>query len=211
VLENVLRLLRTAPDLRISMNLSATTVTSPQFRQFLQRQRRRMSAVGARLIFEVAEVAAARDLPRMLSCMQRLSELGCRFALDNFGISATSVASLGALPVDYVKLDGTLVRGVDGDDARAELVRALVTVARALGREVIAACAERQSTVELLPLLGIELAQGYVLGRPTPELARDGRSFMAAHARDAADARVDTFYPLPSLVTPTRTRDTLVA
>jgi PAS domain S-box-containing protein/diguanylate cyclase (GGDEF)-like protein len=211
VLENVLRLLRTAPELRVSMNLSATTVTSPQFRQFLQRQSRRMSAVGARLIFEVAEVTAARDLPRMLSCMQQLSELGCRFALDNFGISATSVASLGALPVDYVKLDGTLVRGVDGDDARAELVRALVTVARALGREVIAACAERQSTVELLPLLGIDLAQGHVLGRPSPELARDGRSFMAAHRREVDTFHTDASFPLPSLAGPALTLDTMVA
>jgi EAL domain-containing protein (putative c-di-GMP-specific phosphodiesterase class I) len=143
--------------------------------------------------------------------MQRLSELGCRFALDNFGISATSVASLGALPVDYVKLDGTLVRGVDGDDARAELVRALVTVARALGREVIAACAERQSTVELLPLLGIDLAQGHVLGRPTPELARDGRSFLTAHRRDVDTFHADASFPLPSLAGPARTLDTMVA
>src|SRR5690606_3577769 len=147
----------------------------PVFRQFLQKQHRRMKAVGARLIFEVEEVAAARDLPRMIASMQRLSELGCRFALDNFGLAASSVASLGALPVDYVKLDGTLVSGVEDDDARAELVRALVTVVRALGREVIAGCAERQSTVNALPLLGIELAQGHCLGRPTPELARDGR------------------------------------
>ena len=191
VLENALRLLRTSPDLRISMNLSATTVTSPVFRQFLQKQHRRMKAVGARLIFEVEEVAAARDLPRMIASMQRLSELGCRFALDNFGLAASSVASLGALPVDYVKLDGTLVSGVEDDGARAELVRALVTVVRALGREVIAGCAERQSTVNALPLLGIELAQGHCLGRPTPELARDGRSFMTADRPEAGVPFID--------------------
>jgi EAL domain-containing protein (putative c-di-GMP-specific phosphodiesterase class I) len=211
VLENVLRLLRTAPELRVSMNLSAATVTSPQFRQFVQRKRRSMGAVGARLIFEVAEVAAARDLPRMLSSMQQLIELNCRFALDNFGISAASVACLGALPVDYVKLDGTLVGGVDDDEARAELVRALVTVARALGKEVIAACAERQSTVELLPLLGIDLAQGHRLGRPTPELARDGRSFMSAPRPNVDDTHIDTFFPMPSLVAPSRTLETMVA
>jgi EAL domain-containing protein (putative c-di-GMP-specific phosphodiesterase class I) len=174
-----------------------------------------MSAVGARLIFEVAEVAAARDLPRMLSSMQRLSELGCRFALDNFGISATSMASLGALPVDYVKLDGTLVRGVDDDEDRAELIRALATVARALGRDVIATCAERHSAIELLPRLGIELAQGHCLGRPAPELAPDGRSFMAAHRRDTettfADRTLEASFPLPSLAGPACRLDPMVA
>jgi diguanylate cyclase (GGDEF)-like protein len=211
VLENVLRLLRTSPELRVSMNLSTATVTSPLFRQFLQKQHRRMSVVGARIIFEVAEVAAARDLPRMLSSMQRLRELGCRFALDNFGIGASSVASLGALPVDYVKLDGTLVRGVEDDDARAEIVRALVTVARALGREVIAGCAERQSTVDLLPRLGIDLAQGHCLGRPTPELAYDGRSFMAALVPPDPDFSHSDAFPLPALAGPVRRLDPLVA
>jgi diguanylate cyclase (GGDEF)-like protein len=208
VLENVLRVLRTAPELRVSMNLGTATVTSPLFRQFLQKQHRRMSAVGARLIFEVAEVAVADDLPGMLSSMQRLGELGCRFALDNFGMGATSIASLGALPVDYIKLDGALVRGVEDDEARAEIVRALVTVARALGKEAIAGCAERQSTVDLLPRLGIDLALGHCLGRPTPELGRDGRSFMAALRRDTD---VPHPAPLPSFTGPACRLDPLVA
>jgi hypothetical protein len=76
---------------------------------------------------------------------------------------------------------------------------------------VIAACAERQSTVELLPLLGIDLAQGHRLGRPTPELARDGRSFMSAPRPNVDDTHIDTFFPMPSLVAPSRTLETMVA
>jgi general secretion pathway protein E len=173
VVENVLRMLHTSPDLRVSLNLSAATVTSPAFRQFLQRQSRRMSAVGARMIFEVEAVADTRDLPRMLENMNRLRDLGCRFALDNFCIDGVSLASLGSLPVDYVKLDGSLVRGVDSDEARREIVGALATIAQALGKEVIAGWAERESIVALLPGLGIELAQGHYLGQPAAELRRE--------------------------------------
>jgi EAL domain-containing protein (putative c-di-GMP-specific phosphodiesterase class I) len=105
--------------------------------------------------------------------MNRLRDLGCRFALDNFCIDDVSLASLGSLPVDYVKLDGSLVRGVDSDEIRREIVGALATIARALGKEVIAGWAERESIVELLPGLGIELAQGHYLGQPAAELRRD--------------------------------------
>jgi PAS domain S-box-containing protein/diguanylate cyclase (GGDEF)-like protein len=170
VVEDVLRLMQTSPDLRVSLNLSADTVVNAAFHHFLQRQNRRMTAFGDRIIFEVAEAAAVQDLPRMVSNMNQLRELGCRFALDNFGLSSASVASLGALPVDYVKLDGSLTTGVDRDSNRQELVRAFTTVARALGKEVIAGCAERASIVELLPSLGIDLAQGHYLGLPSPEL-----------------------------------------
>jgi diguanylate cyclase (GGDEF)-like protein/PAS domain S-box-containing protein len=173
VVENVMRLLQTAPDLRVSLNLSAATVTNAAFRQFLQRQRRRMAAVGGRIIFEVGEVAVMQDLPRMADHMRRLCELGCRFALDNFGITRSSLASLGALPVDYVKLDGSLVMGVDTDASRRDLVRALATLAHALGKEVIAGWAERASIVEVLPELGVEYAQGHHIGLPGPELRRD--------------------------------------
>jgi general secretion pathway protein E len=172
VVENVLRLLQMSPDLRISLNLGASTVASAGFRQFLLRQSRRMNAVGNRIIFEVGEAATPQELPHMVDNMNRLRELGCRFALDNFGIGGQSLASLGALPVDYVKLDGSLVRGIDLDHDRHEIVRSLAIVARALGKEVIAGWAERQSIVELLPQLGIELAQGHYLGLPGPELRR---------------------------------------
>jgi type IV pilus assembly protein PilB len=170
VVEDVLRLLQTSPDLRVSLNLSAETVVSEAFRQFLQRQNRRMTAFGDRIIFEVAEVAALQDLPRVVDHMNRLRELGCRFALDNFSLTSVSMASLGTLPVDYVKLDGSLITGVDLDRGRQDLVRAFTTVARALGKEVIAGCAERAAIVELLPSLGIDLAQGHYLGLPSPEL-----------------------------------------
>jgi EAL domain-containing protein (putative c-di-GMP-specific phosphodiesterase class I) len=174
VVENVLRLLHVSPDLRVSLNLSASTVTSAPFRQFLQRQSHNLSAVSGRIIFEVGEIAVVQNLAKVQEHMTRLTELGCRFALDNFGISGASLASLGALPVDYVKLDGSLIRGIDRDESARELVQALTTVARALGKEVIAGWAERESIVALLPDLGIGLAQGHHLGRPSRELRAVG-------------------------------------
>jgi PAS domain S-box-containing protein/diguanylate cyclase (GGDEF)-like protein len=170
VVEHVMRLLQDSPDLCVSLNVSGATIASAGFRQFVQRQSRRMAAVGARMIFEVDEVASVEELPRLVDGMNHLRELGCRFTLDNFSLTDASVASLGALPVDHAKLDRSLVTGIDVDENRFELTRALTAVARALGREVIAGCAERAGIVDVLPELGIDMAQGHYFGAPSAEL-----------------------------------------
>jgi PAS domain S-box-containing protein/diguanylate cyclase (GGDEF)-like protein len=192
VVEHVMRLLQDSPDLCVSLNVSGATISSASFRQFVQSQSRRMAAVGARMIFEVGEVGSVEELPRLVDGMNHLRELGCRFTLDNFSLTAASVASLGALPVDYAKLDRSLVTGIDVDENRFELTRALTAVARALGREVIAGCAERASIVDVLPALGIDMAQGHYFGAPAAELRRhvggNGRSADALLLATAGNA-----------------------
>jgi EAL domain-containing protein (putative c-di-GMP-specific phosphodiesterase class I) len=78
------------------------------------------------------------------------------------------------MPADYVKIDGSFIRGVETDPAARALVRAIDTVAHTLGKETIAECVENLDSVRTLVELGVEYGQGYALGMPAPELLPQG-------------------------------------
>ena len=115
-----------------------------------------------------------RDIVVAREWMRRLKDRGCRFALDDFGIGFSSFSYLQSLPADYVKIDGSFIRGVETDPAARALVRAIDTVAHTLGKETIAECVENLDSVKTLVELGVEYGQGYALGMPAPELSPDG-------------------------------------
>ncbi|HWV56524.1 MAG TPA: ATPase, T2SS/T4P/T4SS family, partial [Longimicrobiales bacterium] len=169
VVENVLRLLQASPDLRMAVNLGRSTLLDADFMELMRRRAQRTAAVVARLILEVDGPKSADDLPGMAAAMHELRALGCRFVLDHFGVSNESLASVGALPVDYVKLDSPLVNAMDADGTRTQLVRSLTTLARALGKDVIGGYAERAEVIEQLHAMGVAMAQGHFLGHPGPE------------------------------------------
>jgi len=102
--------------------------------------------------------------------MRRLRDLGCRFALDDFGIGFSSFSYLQSLPADYVKIDGSFIRDLDTNLANQALVKAIDTVAHTLGKETIAEQVENPGSVDILRKLGVEFAQGFSLGEPKPEL-----------------------------------------
>ena len=94
--------------------------------------------------------------------------LGFQVALDDFGAGLGSFSSLRALPIDYVKIDGEFVRGLARSPVDREIVKAIVALARAAGRRTIAEFVADQETLDLLTEIGVDLAQGFHIGRPRP-------------------------------------------
>ena len=134
-------------------------------------ERIRESGIGrGRLAFEVTETTAVRDMIAAREWMRRLRDLGCRFALDDFGIGFSSFSYLQSLPADYVKIDGSFIRDLDTNLANQALVKAIDTVAHTLGKETIAEQVENLGSVAVLRELGVEFGQGFALGEPNPEL-----------------------------------------
>jgi EAL domain-containing protein (putative c-di-GMP-specific phosphodiesterase class I) len=99
---------------------------------------------------------------------QRLAELGCKFALDDFGAGFGSFYYLKHLPFDYLKIDAEFVRHCAENETDRTLVSAVAQVAHNLGKHTIAEFVENQATVDVLTDLGIDYGQGYHLGRPAP-------------------------------------------
>jgi len=108
----------------------------------------------------VADLASARNW------IHRLKQLGCLFALDDFGVGFSSLGYLRALAVDYVKIDRTFIRDLDTNPTNRALVQAVNAVAHTLGKEVIAEGVETAAHAAVLLELGVEHGQGFHWGHP---------------------------------------------
>ena len=97
-----------------------------------------------------------------------LKELGCSFALDDFGVGFTSFLYLKQLDVDYIKIDGSFVRKLNENKSDQLFVRAITDVARGMGIKTIAEFVENEDTMKLLKTIGVDYAQGYYIGKPAP-------------------------------------------
>jgi EAL domain-containing protein (putative c-di-GMP-specific phosphodiesterase class I) len=104
----------------------------------------------------------------MRSMMQSCQALGVRFALDDFGTGFSSLSYLKRLPAETIKIDQSFIRGIVDDHDDLTLVNAIIALAAAFQRKVIAEGVETQAHSDILLQLGCELAQGYVIARPMP-------------------------------------------
>ena len=116
------------------------------------------------LTFEITETAAIADIAGLQRWARRLKELGCGFALDDFGTGFSSFAYLQALPVDLVKIDGSFVRDLDTNPTNRALVGAMVAVAHALGKTVVAEMVETRRGGRDPPRARRRVRSGLVLG-----------------------------------------------
>ncbi|CAG0986477.1 partial Cyclic di-GMP phosphodiesterase PdeB, partial [Gammaproteobacteria bacterium] len=170
VVDEVLSILRTRDNVEIFVNLSGASLGEEGHLAAME-ERIRESGIGpGRLAFELTETTAVRDLIGAREWMRRLRDLGCRFALDDFGIGFSSFSYLQGLPADYVKIDGSFIRDLETNPSNRALVKAIDTVAHTLGKETIAEQVESREAVAVLRELGVESGQGFALGTPKREL-----------------------------------------
>jgi diguanylate cyclase (GGDEF)-like protein/PAS domain S-box-containing protein len=155
-------------DLRIEINLTARTIGDVRLSELIEQRLGETGIPPDRLIFEVPETAAVAHVGSAAAFAQRLSELGCKFALDDFGASFGSFYYLKHIPFDYLKIDGEFVTNCAHNKTDRTLISAVVHIARNMGKHTIAEFAGDQQTVELLTRLGVDFVQGYYLGRPAP-------------------------------------------
>jgi diguanylate cyclase (GGDEF)-like protein/PAS domain S-box-containing protein len=155
-------------DLRFEVNLSGHTIGDEGLLELVERRLRETGVPPDRLIFEVTETAAVAHIARAAAFAERLSELGCRFALDDFGAGFGSFYYLKHLPFDYLKIDGEFVRHCAESETDRILISAVVQIARGMGKRTIAEFVTNQETVEVLTRLGVDYGQGFHLGRPAP-------------------------------------------
>ncbi|WP_025856458.1 EAL domain-containing protein [Pseudomonas sp. CHM02] len=120
------------------------------------------------LKLEITEGIVIQNLDDTISKMRRLKKLGVSFAMDDFGTGYSSLTYLKRLPVDALKIDQSFVRDATHDPNDAEIIRAIVAMARSLNLEVIAEGVETQDQLAFLQGLGCHLYQGYLHSRPLP-------------------------------------------
>jgi EAL domain-containing protein (putative c-di-GMP-specific phosphodiesterase class I) len=134
----------------------------------IDRALERTGADPSRLVFEITETAAIENVDTARRLAASLRERGCRFALDDFGTGFAGISSLKSLPLDYLKIDREFVRDLCTSETDRHVIAATIDLARAFGLRTIAEGVEDQATLDLLRELGVDLAQGFFLGRPAP-------------------------------------------
>lgn len=165
-IETLARQHKTDPRMRYSINLSAQTIASPQICDVIRAKLTETGLDPAALTFEITETMAISDLKAASELLLELRTLGCKTALDDFGVGMSSFSYLRELPVDYVKIDGRFVRGLAMNEVDQAMVKAMNDIAHALGKQTVAECVEDEDTVLCLADIGVDFGQGYHLGRP---------------------------------------------
>lgn len=150
------------------INLSGMSINDDYLSAFLKEQFTLHEILPQTICFEITETAAITNLSRAADLIQEIKNLGCAFALDDFGSGMSSLAYLKMLPVDYVKIDGNFIRNIIQDPVDSVMVESITRIGHELGIQTIAEFVENEEILAKLQLLGVDYAQGYGIGRPVP-------------------------------------------
>ena len=151
-----------------AINLSGVTFGDDDFVDYVRRQFEIHRVPPEMICFEVTETSAIADLPSAKGFIQALKKLGCRFSLDDFGTGMASFSYLKNLPVDLIKIDGSFVTGMLNSKIDRAMVEAIVHIARVMGKSTVAEFVESDEVLEALREIGVDYAQGYGIGKPSP-------------------------------------------
>jgi diguanylate cyclase (GGDEF)-like protein len=190
-------------ELDVSVNLSPRNLMEPGIVEQVAEQLAAAGLEPSRLVLEITETAIMADELRARTVLERLSQMGVGLAVDDFGIGHSSLAYLKRLPVDELKIDRAFVAGLADDRSDAAIVRSTIAIARDLGLRTVAEGVEDQEAWDRLAVLGCDLAQGFLLGRPMPaaELTRWLRARTAEPAAGPAAFR-RRLRPAPTVAGP---------
>jgi len=149
-----------------SINLASGSFAKEGFADALLEHIRETGIPPNKLCFELTETATIANLSAASEFMRRLGEIGCRFALDDFGAGLSSFAYLKNLPIDFIKIDGRLVRDIMDDQIDFAMVKAINQVGQALGIQTIAEHVETPLLFQAVREIGVDYAQGMEIEAP---------------------------------------------
>jgi diguanylate cyclase (GGDEF)-like protein len=152
---------------RLFLNVLPQTLLGwPEFPAWLEERLGRLDLDPHNLVVELTEHGLTDDQTRLIEAVAPLRTLGCDIALDDLGAGASGLKTWSLVRPDYVKVDRYFVSGIEHDPVRAEILRSVVDMARAIGCRVVAEGVENAEQCTLALELGVDYVQGYLLGRP---------------------------------------------
>ncbi len=149
-----------------SINLSGLSIGEPQMLELIASELAANALDPGRVTFEITETAACENMGRAIEFINQIRALGCRIALDDFGVGFSSFSYLKHIRADMIKIDGSFIRNIHTSREDQLFVKALVDVAQGLGITTTAEFVESAEVLEKVRGLGVSYAQGYYVGRP---------------------------------------------
>jgi EAL domain-containing protein (putative c-di-GMP-specific phosphodiesterase class I) len=158
------------PHMTISINISTTNLLTPGFPKQVQRLLHQYRLPPDALVLEITETTAMEQIDHCKKAIQELRDIGIGVSVDDFGAGFTSLAYLGSLAVNELKLDRSFINGLAASEGSRDLtlIRSTINLAHALGLRVVAEGVEDQTALDLLSSFGCDFAQGYLISKPKP-------------------------------------------
>lgn len=166
-LEFGLKALQKAPEMRLSINMSARSIGFPRWMNVLRRGLDRDPTIAERLILEITESSAMTVPELVVRFMNDLQRKGISFALDDFGAGYTSFRYLRDFYFDILKIDGQFIRNIHADPDNQVLTKALVGIAQQFDMFTVAESVETYEDCQWLQQIGVDCLQGYYFGAPS--------------------------------------------
>ena len=157
-----------AARVAFNVNLSNQTLADAETLNLIADAVRSSKAAPGQIVFEITETSEMGSLHNVRRFIQTMKGLGCRFALDDFGTGFSSLQHLRHLPVDYVKIEGSFVEGMNASELDYTMVQSITSLAKSLRMKVIAEHVDSFQTLRALRQCGVEFVQGNYLGEPMP-------------------------------------------
>lgn len=145
----------------LMINLSNVTISTEGTIEYILERILHYQYPTDKIVFEITETSAIDDIEQANSFINRLREEGIRFALDDFGTGYSSLSYLKQLPVDFLKIDRSLVQGLLSDAKAPEVLKSIVLLTRSYNMKVIAEGIEQSEFIDLIKELGIDYMQGF--------------------------------------------------
>ena len=165
VLDSYHQYFKASEDL-VSINLSAASINDERFTNFAIDLINQSQVPGHCLCFEINETAAIAQISHAQKFISAMKELGVKFALDDFGSGLSSFSYLKNLPIDYLKIDGSLITAIPNEEYDRAIVASINEVAHLMGIKTIAEFVETERILEHISEISIDYAQGYITGKP---------------------------------------------
>lgn len=158
--------LQEQPDLTIGLNISAPTLQGKTLYKDLLNLNQKYQVPPQNVVIELTETAYIDDFYNVKANLEALNEEGFRIALDDFGVGFSSFNYLRELPLTYVKLDGSYVNGIAKSTENQAFIKSVVIMAKEFEMQTIAEYVETVEDLRAITDLGVDYAQGYLLGKP---------------------------------------------
>jgi len=153
-------------NLKLAINLSGQSINNERIKAEIKCLLTQPEVTAEKIIFEITETSAVTNFGNAQSFISEIQKLGCSIALDDFGTGFSSFYYLKNMSFDYVKIDGSFIKGIETEKEDKIFVKALSDVSRALGKKTIAEFVETENIVHILKDLQIDYAQGYYINKP---------------------------------------------
>lgn len=172
------------PSMIMAINLSGRHFGSNEVLDLVHSALEEYQVDPRQIIFEITETSAVENMVQAKQFIESLSAMGCKFALDDFGVGFSTFHYLKNLPVDFIKIDGSFIQDLNKDESDRVFVKAMVDMAHGLGISCIAEYVDNEAVVTILREMGIEFAQGYQFAKPAEQLLPEDKIAMQQYSFD---------------------------